>query len=125
MKISLLSTIELFVINVLISNSVCVQIHRSTCRKETLFKIAGRNSKLSGGLISSIVVKALSSCVKSCLNTDACQSVNYLDDFNNPTCELLNTTLSGGGSLVSINGWRFYQPVNTTVSFFKLVCKYL
>ena len=118
MEISVCSAAKFFLMTIFASSAVCVQIHRSSCRKDSLFKIAARNSKLNGGLISSINVTDLSSCVKSCLDTDTCQSVNYLDDgINNPTCELLNAMLPGSGSLVSSSGWKFYQPVNTTVSF--------
>ena len=103
----------------IVKNAVCVQFHRSGCRKETVFKIAARNSKLGHSLISSSEVKDISHCVKLCLDNNSCQSVNYLDDKSNkPTCELLGSVFSGNGSLISSNGWKFYQPVNTTVCLY-------
>ena len=95
------------------------QIFRSNCRADGMFKLTDRNSKLDSLKISSLKVSSLSICAKNCIKESSCLSINYHPvTSSQENCELLASNKStAGASLVSVTGWKHYDPVRQQVSF--------
>lgn len=95
--------------------SVCeeVTIHRSACRRDTLFKRVDANHKLSGsGNVVLRTAPALSYCVRDCLQLQRCLSVNYKYTGGENNCELLDLGKSNSTAILSAaGGWHHYGPV--------------
>ncbi len=99
---------------------VHAQIIRFDCRKDGLFKLVARNTKLQGSqiLLMTTSLVSLSQCAKLCVDKSLCMSLNY-----NPIatdCELLVESRNpiGNRTLSSISDWKHYEPV-TRVSYLR------
>eukprot|EP00795_Rhopilema_esculentum_P013206 gene13206-4022_t len=88
-----------------------VQIYRGNCRKESLFKIGGRGTRLDANIISSKTSSRLSLCAKSCIDEASCKSFNY--NVVALICQLLSKDKNdvGAEKLLAVEGWNHYQPV--------------
>eukprot|EP00795_Rhopilema_esculentum_P013208 gene13208-4024_t len=88
-----------------------VQIYRGNCRKESLFKIGGRGTRLDANIISSKTSSRLSLCAKSCIDEASCKSFNY--NVVALICQLLSKDKNdvGAEKLLAVEGWNYYQPV--------------
>ena len=107
-----------------------VQIYRGNCRKESLFKIGGRGTRLDGNIISSKTSSKLSLCAKSCIDETSCKSFNY--NVVALICQLLSKDKNDVGveKLVAAQGWNHYHPVEFMVRqkmnfFFNILILYL
>ena len=106
------------------------EVHRSSCRRDALFKAADRDKKLTGissNLIFSGHAASLSLCAHKCTSTPPCMTFNYKkkpsssQDLN---CQLLDINRSNSkASLQSSVGWIHYQPVTqvSCLSMFSLL----
>ena len=92
-----------------------VQIYRGNCRKESLFKIGGRGTRLDANIISSKTSPRLSLCAKSCIDETSCKSFNY--NVVALICQLLSKDKNDVGveKLVAVDGWNHYQPIEFMV----------
>ena len=118
--ITIIFIIFAFEVLPLLSTSQCGPqqgIYRSSCRKDTLFKITDRNVKINGDLLTSNFQKGLSYCVRQCVEIDGCMSINYNQNvLNSSNCEILSISKNGTLLLESVSGWNHYEPI-TMVSF--------
>ena len=85
-----------------------------------MFKVTDRNTTVNEGILFKIRAKSLSFCVKYCVETSDCKSIDYKPPrkrlkFNN--CHILNNTRLSG-STVNVTGWNHYEPVPQSVCFF-------
>ncbi len=98
------------------------KIHRSSCRKDALFKLTDRNKKLQGqasNVIGSSRVKSLPLCVKLCMQPPNCRSINYKSEPGSNTeknCQLLDIDKSNStAQLTEAAGWKHYEPVSQVI----------
>ena len=89
------------------------QIFRNPCRRDTLFKLENRHSKLSSDKLLSLVVPALAHCARGCLRDSNCLSLNYQPFVSSQVnCELLAGNKTTTGAVIqSSTGWIHYSPV--------------
>ena len=87
-----------------------MQIYRSECRRDVLFKIAARNARLDVVTISIKALARLHLCAKACLDESACKSINY--NAVTGSCHTLSRNRQDVSSdkMKSDDGWNFYQP---------------
>eukprot|EP00794_Sanderia_malayensis_P014996 gene14996-16543_t len=96
------------------------KIHRSSCRRDALFKIAGRDKKLVGNILASVHVANLALCARQCTSSQSCQTINYKKQFSGQelNCQLLNVTMeSEEVTLTASTGWMHYAPVLQLAAF--------
>ena len=98
----------------LVCQTTSYYIHRDNCRRYSLFKLSGTNTKVTGGVILSIAVNSSSNCVRQCLGKPQCQSINFKPYSLDKNCEILNNRKVTGQTSVAA-GWKYYEPVRQTV----------
>ena len=93
------------------------EIFRYSCRKDGLFKLIARDTKLKTTVNSTEKAKSLSLCAKYCIANNQCRSFNYQQSANQ--CEILqeNKTTSITGTFSSASGWKHYAPIQGQVSY--------
>ena len=112
--------LNLILIN-LISKVFVYEIHRNACRRYGVFKIMDRNYKITSGIIFTQHARSSIICVKFCLDSPTCKTLNYKDSQDNTekNCELLSTTSRSSKTIVV--GWNHYQPISQTVCYRKVL----
>ena len=87
------------------------EIYRMSCRKDALFKLSARNSKLQVIPISMVAVDNLSLCARMCIHENTCKSINY--NVFNKSCEILSKNKSdvGNDMIKNADNWRHYEPI--------------
>ena len=114
---SLLHVIALGFFCICVHQINCEEItfYRGQCRRDTLFKKFRENKKLTGSSnVIPLTVKSLAYCVRDCLRTVSCLSVNFkrFATVNEMNCELLDINDSNPSAIVSdASGWNIYKPV--------------
>ena len=93
------------------------EIYRKSCRRDALFKLSARNSKLEVTPISMVTVDNLSLCARMCVHENTCKSINY--NVFNKSCEVLSKSkLEVGNDMVkNADNWRHYEPIAYEVCF--------
>ena len=91
------------------------EIYRQSCRRDALFKLSARNSKLEVIPISLVTVDSLSLCARMCVRENACKSINY--NVFNKSCEVLSKSKweVGNVMLKNADNWRHYEPISYEV----------
>eukprot|EP00795_Rhopilema_esculentum_P000383 gene383-10047_t len=90
-------------------------IHRTSCRRDALFKLTDRGKRISG--IPTVEVLSVTSraiCVRNCLRRVSCLSINFRSTGNNENnCELVDLNKSNSSAVLTTSaGWDHYEPVN-------------
>ena len=90
---------------------ISFEIYRMSCRKDALFKLSARNSKLQVIPISMVAVDNLSLCARMCIHENTCKSLNY--NVFNKSCEILSKSKSevGNDMIKNADNWRHYEPI--------------
>ena len=113
-KILFLSTIPIFV--TLLQDALCVEIHRSSCRRDAIFKLTDRDKKLalnSANILKTISGVRLPVCANKCTSTFDCRSFNYKKEART-NCQILDIDKSNASvTLENAIGWNHYEPVET------------
>ena len=113
-------------------SSESILLYRSQCRKDAIFKLTDKNTKVVQNISRNFPAATLSHCARACLGDHTCKSINYspsasfLTPENN--CETLTTTKyeSSQSMLSSQNGWNHYEPLNIEVrGNFIFCCKFI
>ena len=91
------------------------EIYRQSCRRDALFKLSARNSKLEVIPISMVTVDNLSLCARMCVHKNTCKSINY--NVFNKSCEVLSKSRLevGNDVLKNADNWRHYEPIANEV----------
>ena len=91
------------------------EIYRMSCRRDALFKLSARNSKLEVTPISMETVDNLSLCARMCVHENTCKSINY--NVFNKSCEVLSKSRLevGNDMLKNADNWRQYEPITYEV----------
>ena len=96
-------------------------IHRSSCRRDGLFKIVERDKKLKGGLLSLSDQKTLPLCIKECFSNSLCRSSNFNPNLPTANCEISSITKANSSAVIeSCPGWKHYEPIMTVSTFSQL-----
>ena len=106
-----------------------VTIHRTQCRRDTMLKKFKENAKLTGA--SNTIrrkVTSLAYCVRDCLKTFYCLSVNFKKTAtgNENKCELLDIRSTNSSAVVLEKlGWNIYEPViQVFLSFYFIILNF-
>ena len=93
-----------------------------SCRRDALFKLSARNSKLQVIPISMVAVDNLSLCARMCIHENTCKSVNY--NVFNKSCEILSKSKSevGNDMIKNADNWRHYEPIIYEVCACNICC---
>ena len=89
-------------------------ITRNSCRKDGLFKLINGNIRLDATALKTVKVKSLVFCAKECLDTSTCRSFNYKQSTR--MCVVFASNKATNGSMISSDGWNYYEPVRKWVS---------
>ena len=113
-KILFLSTIPIFV--TLLQGAIGVEIHRSSCRRDAIFKLTDRDKRLvfnSANIVKTISGVRLPVCANRCTSTFECRSFNYKKE-EGINCQILDIDKSNASvTLENAIGWNHYEPIET------------
>ena len=103
-----------------------VTIHRTQCRRDTMLKKFKKNAKLTGSSNTILrKVTSLAYCVRDCLKTFNCLSVNFKKTAtgNENNCELLDIRSTNSSAVVLDKPeWNIYEPViQVFLSFYFII----
>ena len=94
---------------------LAAKVHRSTCRRDAVFKATGRDKKLTlspANILSTISALRLPHCAKHCTATVNCRSLNF-KPANTGSCQILDIDKNNVSvTLVSAVGWIHYEPIS-------------
>ena len=87
------------------------EINQMSCRRDTMFRLLTRNSKLNVVPIFTKTMEHLSFCTHECLSENACKSFNY--NAQSKSCEALSKTRqeAGDDKTKYADGWDYYEQV--------------
>ena len=92
------------------------EVYRISCRRDALFKMSAKNSKLEVVPISISTLQQLYLCARLCLSVNACKCFNY--NVHTKSCEALskNKQEVGNDKLKNAENWNYYEPIMYEVS---------
>ena len=103
---------------VLFESLFAVKVHRSECRRDSLYKASDRDKILTlaaGNIIVATTAVALSTCAKQCTSHSQGRSFNFQKDGSN-NCKILDIDKKNATAKIeSAPGWIHYEPVDQVV----------
>ena len=104
-----------FAFVVFLVSAAKTEIFRFPCKKDAVFKLVKRNSRLDASIASTTVAQTLSICAKNCIDISLCKSFNYNADSK--SCEALSGSRMtvGDAKLLTTGSWKHYEPVEKQV----------
>ena len=118
-KMLFLSTVSTFA--TLFHYAIGAEIHRSSCRRDAIFKLTDRDETLalnSGSILKTISGVRLPVCANKCTSTFHCRSFNYKSKQSS-ICQILDIDKSNASvTLENAVGWNHYEPIEMVCVFF-------